>query len=73
MEIDKIDITNCSVGVTAFQKKSEFGPGAITIKGLSMEKVGIPYLVEEQSTLIVNEQIIEASQTNVKDSLLSGT
>ena len=37
-----------------------------------MEKVAIPFLVEEQSTLIVNEQIIEASQSNVKDSLLSG-
>ena len=64
-----IDISESKIGLAVYQKKSEFGPGLITIQGLSMEKVAIPYIVEEQSTLIVNEQIIESSQKNVKESL----
>jgi len=67
-----IDILNSKIGLAVYQKKSEFGPGAITIKGLSMEKVAIPYLVEEQSTLIIDEQIIVSSQKNVKEIILSG-
>tara|TARA_B100002003_G_scaffold73257_1_gene68273 strand:+ start:1171 stop:3843 length:2673 start_codon:yes stop_codon:yes gene_type:complete len=68
-----IDISDSKIGLAVYQKKSEFGPGAMTIQGLTLEKVAIPYLVEEKSTLIVNEQIIEASQTKVKDGLLSGS
>jgi len=67
-----LDILDSKIGLAVYQKKSEFGPGAMTIKGLSMEKVSIPYYVEEQSTLIVNERIIESSEKNVNAILLSG-
>ena len=67
-----IDISDSKIGLAVYQKKSEFGPGAMTIKGLSMEKVSIQYYVEKQSTLIVNDRIIESSEKNVKAILLSG-
>ena len=69
----EIYIVDSKIGIAVYQKKSEFGPAEITIKGLSMEKVATPYLVEEQSILIVNGQIIESSQKNVKEIILSGS
>lgn len=69
VSIGKLNISGGEIGITAYQKKSEYGPSAIKIASLEMDKVSIPYLVEENSTLMVGKKLIEPSHINVKEIL----
>ncbi|MGD8751587.1 MAG: hypothetical protein PVG14_09210, partial [Anaerolineales bacterium] len=64
-----IKISDSEVGVAVYQKKSEFGPATIRVEGLEMAMVQTPYLVEERSTAVVDNQEIEGRQTNVYQAL----
>ncbi|MFQ5822506.1 MAG: hypothetical protein ACE5JB_00435 [bacterium] len=67
--IDGGNLKNCEIGYTVFQKKPEFGPGAITAKAVSIDKTNIHYLVEERSILLVDGKRIESNRKNVKEIL----
>ncbi len=66
VNVNKLNIANTKLGFTAFQKKPEFGPSNITVKGINMEGIETKYLIESSSSLIVDGEKIETSQ-NVKD------
>ena len=61
--IDKIEIQDCKIAYTAFQKKSEFGPARISIKGRSTISgyVEIPYLIENKSSMTLEDRIVKSS------------
>ena len=67
--IEDIKLENNTIGFTVFQKKAEFGSASIIATNLEMNEIKIPYLVETQSTLVVDGKTIEASRENVKDIL----
>jgi hypothetical protein len=67
--IDDLTIVNCHLGVTAYQKKSEFGPASIKITMARQVQAKIPYLLEQGSTLIVDGQPLPPSRDNVKEIL----
>jgi hypothetical protein len=67
--IEDMSIDNCKIGITVYQKKSEFGPASIKVTDLEMAQAHIPYLVEAESTLVVNNQPIAPSRKNVKEIL----
>jgi hypothetical protein len=69
MVLDDVHIKGCKVGLTAYQKKPEFGPGTIEARQLVLVDVGIPYLVEERSTVRVDDVQIPSSRDNVKEIL----
>ena len=69
LSIEDIEIIRSTIGITAFQKKSEFGPGNVVIKGLKMEETKIPYLIEKNSTLTIDSKVIPPSRDNVKEVL----
>ena len=69
LEINDIKIYDCGIGFTAYQKKSEFGPGAILAAGLVMDKVDIPYLIEENSELRLEGKRVKSSRKDTKEIL----
>ncbi len=67
--LENCEILNCTIGIAAFQKKSEFGPGIIVINGLQMNQTQIPYLIEQNSSLTIDNEVIAPSRDNVKEIL----
>ena len=63
--ITNVKLSTCEVGFTAYQKKSEFGPSAMAVASVDMVNVITPYLIEEGSTLLVDNQKIDTTQKNV--------
>ena len=57
------------MGYTAFQKKSEFGPGKIIAKNSSYVNVQTKYLIEPGSSLTVNDIEINQKNPNTKELL----
>ena len=66
---ESINITNCRIGYTAFQKKSEYGGAIIRVSNNRMKNVELQYLLEENSSLIVDGISRDADRANVKDIL----
>ncbi|WP_353777097.1 hypothetical protein [Winogradskyella sp. 3972H.M.0a.05] len=64
--VDNIKMSNTKLGITAFQKKPEFGPSSIIVKGIQTNNIETDYLIESSSTLFVDGKKIETTQ-NVKD------
>lgn len=67
--LSRLVVSKSQVGITVFQKKSEFGPGSIVAKDISISGTEIPYLVENGSSLTVDQKKIAANRENVKDIL----
>ena len=67
--ITDINISDSEIGLTAYQKKSEFGAASMEVRGLEMTSVASPYLVEMHSRVVVDNQVIEASYENVYKTL----
>ena len=67
--MDDISITNCKIGFACYQKKPEFGFALINVKNLKMNNTKIPYLIEQNSKMVVEGKQIPAVEKNVKDIL----
>mgnify|MGYP003996212949 FL=1 len=70
--IKKAKLENVQIGFAVFQKKSEFGPGAIEVQTLEMDNVGTPYLVEEGSSLEIDGASTTSKVKNVGELLYGG-
>ena len=73
-DLSEIRITNgvirdSRVGLLAFQKKPEFGPGSISADDLVLENVEVKFLVEVDSKVRVNGESIVPNHENVKSIL----
>jgi hypothetical protein len=62
VNIKNAKVSASEVGFAVYQKKPEFGPSAMTVSSVDMINVTTPYLVEEDSTLLVGNQKIDAAQ-----------
>ena len=61
LNINNATISNCEIGLAAYQKKAEFAPASITVTGLAMDNVDTLYLVEEKSRLEIEGERIESN------------
>jgi len=61
--IEDIEIKDSQIAYTAFQKKSEFGPGRIEVLGNSLisGRTEIPYLIEDKSTMRMADKPVRSS------------
>lgn len=57
------------IGITLFEKKSEFGPAFTTAERVDIQEAEIPYLIETNSSLVLDGQPYLANRANVKDIL----
>ena len=62
-------IKDCNIGLTAFQKKTEYGPSVIVSTESSMENVITPFLVEEKSQVSYNGTLMKSETKNLKELL----
>ena len=69
IELEKVKMSNLKLGFTAFQKKSEYGPGNIKITGLITNNIEVPFMIEQSSTMIVDNIRIENINGKVEDIL----
>jgi hypothetical protein len=67
--ISNLNLQNDKIGFTAFQKKSEFGPGKINVTTLEINNVAIPYLIEKSSECVINGEIKASNNKKIKDIL----
>ena len=69
INLSNVKISGGQIGLTAYQKKPEFGPGSINATHVNMNNVPLPYLVEERSQVSVDGKSIPPSRDNVKSIL----
>ncbi|MDE4907726.1 CotH kinase family protein [Methanogenium marinum] len=63
--IENLQISSCVIGFTAYQKKSEFGPSEIFASNVEMTDVTIPSLIEIDSQLTLNGDLISGTEKDV--------
>lgn len=66
---DNINIYNSEVGIVVYQKKSEFGPASVEVRELEIKKVNNPYIIENNSQLSINGNVLKPKQNNVLELL----
>lgn len=66
VEINHSQIESSRVGFTAYQKKSEFGPGIITAEYINLIDVEQPILVEHNSEISIDGKIFKSGSENMK-------
>ena len=69
LTIDNCAISNSRIGVTAYQKKPEFGSGVITATNLTQMGSEVPYMIEKSSTMTLDGKTIPSKFKKVKDLL----
>lgn len=63
VNVKNINILSSDIGLTSYQKKSEFGPSEIVATLIDMNNVTIPYFIEINSRLLIdNKEIIGTHQ-----------
>ncbi len=70
--VEQIKISNCEIGLAVYQKKSEFGPGFMEAVKLNMDKVSIPYLVENKSVMKIDGELIKVNKEDISEFLYEG-
>ncbi len=55
--------------ITAYRKKSEYGPAQVRINGLTESGQKLPYMIEKESSLVVDGRALPADRLFVADSL----
>ncbi len=69
VEMRDIELIENNIGITAFEKKSEFGPSSIEGQLVQMKNINIPYLIEKNSFCRINDNVIESNEKNLKELL----
>jgi hypothetical protein len=64
-----VQLTGGGVGVTAYRKKTEYGPGIVALVNLQMRGQKVPFLVERHSSVTVDGRSKPADQEQVADIL----
>jgi hypothetical protein len=64
--LSNVILKNSKLGLTAFQKKSEYGPGRIEIENYNFINLGLDHAIEVKSSLKLNDQSLRGTVTDVK-------
>ena len=67
--LQDLQISDAPLGFAVFQKKSEFGPAIVEVRGLKMVRVKTPYLLETASRLTLEGDSKTPTGDNIKDRL----
>ena len=73
-DLSRVELTNLSIidtrlGISAFQKKSEYGVASITLKNTTLQGNELDYLIENKSSLILNDITVKTVSDNVIDQM----
>lgn len=65
LKLEKVMLSDCNIGLSVYQKKSEFGPAQMQIKALNQNRIDNLYLVEENSILNLEGKEIKGDKENL--------
>jgi hypothetical protein len=60
-----VHIADTEFGLAVFQKKPEYGGGKLEVNQLQLERVTNPYLIEQGSTIVVEDRLLEPNHADV--------
>jgi hypothetical protein len=69
VNINQVKILDSTIGYAVYNKKSEFGPGKISVNSSFVQNVEIPYLIEDESTFTIDGISYQSTNIKVKDLL----
>jgi len=69
INIESSTISNSQFGLTAYQKKAEYGPSQIKAKNITLKKVSTNYLSENDSTITIDEKTVPNNSSNAIKSI----
>lgn len=67
INISDFTLKNNKIGITAFQKKSKFGPGFLNLFNGIIDENEIDFLIEKNSIAYLNNNILVPNDGNLKD------
>lgn len=69
IDLNNITINNSKIGFTAYQKKPEYGPGEIVVNNYKKNNVQREFLIEKNSSMLVDGNTIETLDIKIEDIL----
>lgn len=69
LKMANVQILDSRIGIALLQEKAAFGPPSVAVRGLEMQGVQTPYLIEAAATLLVDGASPAAPVANVKEVL----
>ncbi|SHG58930.1 hypothetical protein [Flagellimonas flava] len=69
ISLSSVKIMNTKLGLSSFQKKSEYGTGHISVTGLTLINCQLDYLIENGSELLVDAVPVETVTNSVLDQM----
>lgn len=69
IELDSVEIIGTRLAVAAFQKKSEFGAGKVSLQNVSFRDNEQDHLIEEGSSLLIDQVAMETIEGKVIDQM----
>lgn len=69
IDLTHVTIRNTRLGMACFQKKSEFGPGSITLNDVEFLGIEVAHLIEPASSLIINAVTVTEKTNDVIDQM----
>lgn len=69
IELDNVNITDSKLAISSFQKKSEYGPGTISLTNLTLIDNTLDHLIEENSELSIEGKLVETKSSKVIDKM----
>ena len=70
VSLDNVKISGSTVGLAAYQKKSEYGPAKLWVDNLVLDDVVLPYHSEKKSQVKIDQKVMKESQIKTKTLLL---
>lgn len=69
VELINVTLSNTKIGFTAYQKKSEYGPGKIKVDKYEINNINVPFLIEIGSSMFANGNKIATTDKKVEKML----
>lgn len=69
IQLNNVNIANSRLAISSFQKKSEYGPGTITLNNLTLVNNEVNYIIEENSELTIDDKLVETNSSRVIDKM----
>ena len=66
VDLTQVQVRQSWVGIAAFQKKKEFGPGSVRVRGYVGEGLELPRLIEFGSSVEVDGEVFAGDRGDVK-------
>lgn len=65
IKLKDVTVSSCKIGLAAYQKKSEFGPGSISAYSVDMLDVSTHHIIEVDSSLWIDNKEVTDKQEDV--------